>query len=176
MPTPADSPIPIANAGLVLVNPFLPQFFKRLDLLVGGDAGAFEWRSPAAQGRAVHLLQWLVEGRCDRPAPMLALNRLLCGQQPGDPDMGQIEPTVDELAICRSLLDAVIADWPMMKGSSVAALQESFFQRQGKLGRQESAWLVQVERKILDVLVDHVPWSFATIYHRWMSEPVRVNW
>jgi len=163
----------VANAGLVLVGPFLPHFFGRLGLLTEDHAG---WRSPGARDRAVHLLQWLVEGRCDRPATILALNRLLCGQRPDDPDTGAIEPSDEELAACRSLLEVMIANWPMVKESSAAGLQEIFLQRQGRIGRVQSAWRVEVRRKTVDVLVDQVPWSFATIFHRWMSDPIEVTW
>jgi hypothetical protein len=168
--------IAIGNAGLVLANPFLPQFFKRLDLLAPRDSHLAKWRSPAARDRAVHLLQYLVDGQCDRPEPVLALNKLLCGAPLGHPTLAAIEPSEEEMATCRSLLDAIVAGWPMLKGSSVAALQETFLRRGGRIERIEAGWRVDVERKVLDVLVDNVPWSFSMILHPWMREPISVAW
>ena len=168
-----DGRIFVGNAGLVLLNPFLPHFFRRLDLLTDDHNG---WRSPAAQARAVHLLQWLVDGRCDRPDEALALNKLLCGQPLDRSAFAAIEPSAEELGSCRSLLDAVIAAWPALKGSSVAAVQETFIQRAGRIARREPRWDVKVERKTLDVLVDELPWTFSTIVHPWMREPVSVDW
>ena len=168
--------IAIANAGLVLAAPFLPQFFERLDLLDPASSEKKGWRSRQARDRGIHLLQYLVEGRCDRPEPVLALNKLLCGQTLGYPVSASIEPTQAERDICRSLLDAIVAAWPMLKGSSVEALQETFLQREGRIVRIEAGWRVDVERKVLDVMVDSVPWGFSMILHPWMEEPVSVEW
>ncbi len=162
------------NAGLVLVAPYLPPLFERLDLLADGGA---EWRSPAAAGRAVHLLQYLVDGRCDNSASTLALNKLLCGRRADDPVPEWIELSGHEREVCESLLEALVANWPSIQGNSPLALQESFLQRNGTLVRGgDGGWRVHVERKAIDVLVDNVPWSFSIILHRWMEEPVGVVW
>ena len=84
--------------------------------------------------------------------------------------------TNSERSTCDSLLAALIDNWPMLKGSSVAALQETFLQRDGRISRTDSGWKLEVERKVLDVLVDAVPWSFAMILHSWMREPLTVTW
>jgi Contractile injection system tape measure protein len=168
--------IAIANAGLVLATPYLPPLFERLGLIGRNPEGRLAWLSPEARDRAIHLLQYLVEGRCDRPEPMLALNKLLCGQPLSAPTSAGIEPTEQEREMCASLLQAMLAHWPMLKGSSASALQETFFQRAGALVRTGEGWQVEVERKVLDILVDSVPWSFATILHPWMPEPLTVAW
>ncbi len=167
--------IAISNAGLVLAAPFLPTFFERLGLLDDGPEGK-KWRSQDARDRGIHLLQYLVESRCDRPEPFLALNKLLCGQPLGFPVSASIEPTDEELATCDSLLKAILANWPMLRDSSVAALRETFLQREGCIVRIEAGWRVDVERKVLDVLVDSIPWGFSMIFHPWMDEPVSVAW
>jgi hypothetical protein len=172
----AGQRIAVANAGLVLVNPYLPVFFQRLGLLNPADPKGGTWLSKEAQGRAVHLLQYLVDGSCERPEPMLALNKLLCGQALGQPVAAAIEPTAEEKATCRSLLEAMLANWPMLKDSSVEALQETFLQREGCIVRTDAGWRVDVERKVLDVLIDSIPWSFSMILHPWMKEPISVEW
>jgi hypothetical protein len=64
----------------------------------------------------------------------------------------------------------------MLHGSSVAALRETFLQREGCIVRIEGGWRVDVERKVLDVLIDGLPWSFSMILHPWMREPISVVW
>lgn len=165
-----------SNSGLVLTAPFLPRLFSRLELGAPDESGRFAWRSGEARGRAVHLLQWLADERCDAPEPMLALNKLLCGHPLAEPLLPEIEPTGSEIDICRSLLEAMIANWPKLSGSSVAALRETFLQREGCLAVAEEAWKLDVERKTLDVLLDSVPWSFSTIFLPWMKQPLAVAW
>ncbi len=169
-------PIYIDNAGLVLAGVFLPQLFERLDLLARPD-GRAGLRDADAASRAVHLLQYLVDGRCDAPEPALVLNKLLCGLSVGTPVLRAIEPTADELSLCDGLLRAMVAQWEIISSnSSVAALRETFLQRSGRLARRADAWTLRVERKTVDVLVDRIPWSIAVIYHPWMPESLHVTW
>lgn len=173
-PGPGGRRILIANAGLVLAAPFLPRLFERLGLL--GERGLGGPRRQEALGRGVHLLQYMVDGRLDAPEPGLALNKLLCGCDPAEPVQASIDPAADDLAVCDSLLQAILAGWPVMAGSPVAALRENFLQREGLLVRTQEGWRVEVERKALDVLRDSIPWGFSTILHPWMPEPIRVDW
>jgi hypothetical protein len=172
----APRPMFVNNAGLVLTAPYLPQLFRTVELLVDRPEGGQSWRDTEAAARAVHLLQYLVDGRTDAPEPLLPLNKLLCGIDPSWPALAGIEMTEIERATCDSLLAAVIAHWEMMRGSSVAALQETFLQREGRLTRTEAGWTLEVQRKVLDVLVDSVPWSFSFILQPWMTEPLSVTW
>ncbi|MEA3042709.1 MAG: hypothetical protein QOH47_547 [Sphingomonadales bacterium] len=166
----------VANAGLVLLSAYLPRLFQRLDFLAPDPSGRMEWRSLALRERAVHLLQWLADARCDAPEPQLALNKLLCGMHPSEPVAPAIDPTEAELAECRALLAAVIANWPVLGSTSIEALRETFLQREGSLKRAENGWSLEVERKVLDILIDQLPWGFATILHPWMRELVTVDW
>jgi hypothetical protein len=167
--------IALINAGLVLVSPFLPQLFDRLGLLAP-DTGPRDFFNSDARTRGVHLLQFLVDGRCDLPEPLLVLNKLLCGLDPSDPVLAAIEPTAVEMETCQSLLEAMLASWPLMNGSSVAALRETFLAREGVAVRQDEGWRVQVERRTLDVLMERLPWSFSIILHPWMTGPITVEW
>ncbi|HYD31808.1 MAG TPA: contractile injection system tape measure protein, partial [Azospirillaceae bacterium] len=75
-------PIHVGNAGLVLLNPFLPLFLERLGVLTPEAEGIPRVTGLAAASRAVHLLQYLADGRCDRSEPALVLNKVLCGLEP----------------------------------------------------------------------------------------------
>jgi hypothetical protein len=166
----------VGNAGLVLLHPYLPTLFERLGLLVTGDDDRPVIPPGDPASRAVHLLQYLADGRLDRPEPELVLNKLLCGQPTFQPVARSIAPTQADLEICDDLLRAVIANWPILADTSPAALQETFLQREGRLRHGDGKWTLQVQRKTLDVLVDQVPWSFAVVYHRWMTDPIYVTW
>lgn len=172
----AADAILVANAGLVLASSYLPLFFRTLDLVVPDDDGALAWRSLVLRERAVHLLQWLVDERCDAPEPQLALNKLLCGIDPSEPVDAAIAPGESELAACRMLLRTIQAGWPPLGGSSLGALRETFLQRDGVLLRDDQGWTLAVERKVVDILLDQLPWGFSLIRHSWMPSPLRVDW
>ncbi|HEX8578884.1 MAG TPA: contractile injection system tape measure protein, partial [Allosphingosinicella sp.] len=173
-PEPGGRKIHVRNAGLVLAAPFLPQLFDGLGLL--GEQGLGSPRPEEALSRGIHLLQYLVDGRLNAPEPVLALNKLLCGADPAEPVLASIEPSADDLATCDSLLEAIAAHWPVMAGSSTAALQELFLQREGALSKTDEGWRLDVERKTIDVLRDAIPWGFSMILLPWMPELLKVDW
>jgi len=166
----------VSNAGLVLFNPFLPLFFERIGVLTQDAEGIPRVMGLEATSRAVHLLQYLVDGRCDAPEPELALNKLLSGVPLAAPVSRAIELADADRMLCDQLIGAVIANWPILKNTSAAGLRETFIQRAGRLRREADRWTLDVQRKTLDVLVDQIPWNRALVYHRWMAEPVHVNW
>lgn len=181
-PAPADErpaepgdAIFIDNAGLVLLNPYLPTLFARLDLLTDTEKGP-RVVGIEAMSRGVHLLQYIADGSCDRPEPLLVLNKLLCGLPTAQPIEPWIEPSDADRVTCDGLIAAIIAGWPSIANSSPAALRETFFRREGRLQRCGEGWRLRVQRRTLDVLVDRIPWSFALVCHRWMTDPVHVEW
>lgn len=172
----AGDHIYVANAGLVLFHPFLPLFFERLGILTPDVHGVPRIMGIEAASRAVHLLQYLVDARCDAPEPELALNKLLSGVPIAAPVARAIELTDADRMLCDQLIQAVISNWPSISNTSAAGLRETFLQREGRLRRETDRWTLDVQRKTIDVLVDQIPWSRALVYHRWMAEPVHVNW
>lgn len=169
-------PIYIDNAGLVLTGPFLPHLFQTLDLLDSGEDGRAGLRDHEAISRPVHLLQYLVDGRTAAPEPLLVLNKILCGVPPSTPIAGEIELTDGEREMCERLLRAMIENWKSISNTSIAGLQETFLRRDGRLERSDEGWKLRVQRKTVDVLVDQIPWSISLIYHRWMPQPLYVEW
>jgi hypothetical protein len=162
----------VKNAGLVLAAPYLPTLFARLHLL--GPDGRF--RSGEAGGRGVRFLQYLIDERLEATEPLLALNKLLCGLAAEAPVPERIEADAEERATCDSLLAAMLANWPTMCGSSVAALRETYLHREGQLAQADGAWRLDVPRKPFDALLDSLPWSFHTVLHPWMGAPLTVSW
>jgi hypothetical protein len=171
----------IANAGLVLFNPFLPRFFERLGLLTpaADDDGAPSIQGLEARSRAVHLLQWLVDGRLETPEPDLALNKVLAGIDLSAPILPGHAASDDDLAIAQGLLEAVIQHWPPLANTSLAGLRETFLLREGRLElptMEINQWTLVVQRRTVDILMNQMPWPLSPVRHRWMPAPLFVDW
>jgi hypothetical protein len=170
----------IANAGLVLFNPFLPRFFERLGLLTpASDDGPPTIQGLEARSRAVHLLQWLVDERLETPEPDLALNKVLAGIDLTEPILPGHAASDDDLAIAQGLLEAVIQHWPPLANTSPAGLRETFLQREGRLElptMEDNRWTLVVQRRTVDILMNQMPWPLSPVRHRWMPAPLFVDW
>ena len=165
--------IDVGNAGLVLLGSYLPRLFEALSLTEGN---AFD--DEAARERAVHLLQFAVDG-ADETAPesRLVLNKLLCGLVPGAPIDRRFRATATERALVESLLEGVIAHWTILGSTTVDGLRQTFLQRRGRLETRDGGgrWLV-VEAGSFDMLIDHLPWGYTMQKLPWMEEVLNVEW
>jgi hypothetical protein len=180
---PAREGLHIAQAGLILVAPFLTLFFERLDLVVRPSVP--EDRSPEDRakptlrdpGTALALLHFLATGR-DNPVDFeLPLAKILCGisWEKAVPLPTSLAPALRKEAL--QLLESVVGHWTVLKGTSVEALRESFLQRPGKLTRTPKGdWLLQVEQRAFDMLLQQLPWSFQLIRLPWMSQVLHTEW
>jgi Contractile injection system tape measure protein len=171
---PGDAiPLYIANAGLVLAAPYLPRLWSMLDL---ADTRAFV--HPAAAHRAVHLTQFLVTGDADPPTPehRLVLNKLLCGVPIAEPIAAAIDISDTEREAMLGLLTSMIQHWKILGSTSIAGLRESFLQREGRLLCNDDAWTLQVQPRAFDMLLDQIPWGYATLRFPWMKRLIHVDW
>lgn len=161
----------INNAGLVLLAPYLPRYFDMLGLMDGK-----EFKDLVAAERGVHLLQYLVNESTDSFEYQLVLNKLLCGVGTGVPICKSIEISDQEKEASESLLQGIIANWPVLKNTSVEGLRESFMQREAHLQLKADAWHLLVQTKAFDMLLDSLPWGYSTIKLAWMKNPIYVEW
>ncbi|GAB3899952.1 hypothetical protein GCM10028803_21980 [Larkinella knui] len=169
----ADGPAAhyISNAGLVLLHPFLHSLFRELGLLA-----ETRWVDQTAQNRAVLLCQYAVTGQPVMPESDLLLAKILCGMPPEWPVEAELALMPNEEAEVRKLLEAVVSHWKALKNASVASVQESFLQRDGKLSRKDGGWRLQVDPQTIDILLDRLPWGFSLIKSAFMSEILYVEW
>lgn len=162
----------VENAGLVLLAGFLPRFFERLGLL--DDGGML---TAAGRTRGVSLLQYLASGdKAVAPEFLLPLNKVLCGLAPLDLitiDQPVRESDVDEADL---LLRAVIEHAPILNKMSSDGFRGSFLLRKGVLESADGTWLMRVERKTYDIVLDQLPWNFTWIRTPWMPTTLRVEW
>lgn len=168
----ADRAIYVDNAGVVLAGPYIPMLFDRLRLT---RAGRFV--DDAAVERAIHLLQFMVDGEeVAAPEHRLALNKLLCGLDFRTPLSREFRIEDHERETIESLLKAMIERWSIIGRTSVAGLRESFFQRQGALTAEAEAWRLKVQPRAFDMLIDQIPWGFTTQRMPWMAQVLYVDW
>ena len=161
----------VADAGLVLLWPFLTHFLRYL-----GFTEDHRFRDPAAQQRAAAVLRATATGEREVVEYQLPLARILCGlalDVPIDPG-----PPVrdDEAEQGTQLLQAVIARAPVLGKMSVPGLRGSFLLRDGVLGVRDGTWLLRVERRGYDLVLDRFPWAFDWLKLPWMEMAMRVEW
>ncbi len=162
----------IKNAGLVILNPYLPSFFKELELCDGK-----KFNSAEAAERAAHLLQYLATNNEDNfEEHDMLLNKILCGIEIEAPFTIDFKITEKERTECKDLLEAVAANWTALKGTSGEGIRDAFFIREGILERQANGWNLKVEKTTIDILIDKLPWGISIISMPWSVIKIFVNW
>ena len=161
----------IENAGLCLLSPYLPSLWKNLAYT---ENNSFKNHLDAC--KAVALIEYMATGLIDQPEYRLQFNKLLCGFSVHDLPAENINPTENETAEADSLLEAVISNWKAIKSTSINGFRGSFLQRKGILTEKENHWLLQIERKDYDILLNSLPWGYSTIKFPWMNKHIQVEW
>lgn len=164
--------IPVYNAGLVLFHPFLISFFDKLGLLEYRK----HFKSAAYQIRAAHLLHELSGFRKDSLEHLMLFNKLLCGINITFPINAGFKISENEKQEAEKLLKAVICNWSIIKNTSVTGFQESFVCRRGALERSDRDWILRVETKGIDILLDDIPWNIHIISFPWNDFLIHVDW
>lgn len=167
----AGDSVPIDNAGLILLWPFLGSFFGHLGLLEERD-----FKDLAARQRAVGLLQVLATPQARIAEYALPLNKLLCNLEQMHPFEFGPRLKKRELRECNQLLEAVIAQAPILRNMSPDGFRGSFLLRNGVLSARAGHWLLQVEAQTYDIVLDRLPWNRDWIKLPWMEAPLRVEW
>lgn len=163
--------IAVADAGLVLLHPFLPALFEARGLAA---AGAFP--GEAEQLRAVQLTAALAAGDVAREEPDMIMAKLLCGWPLDEPLPRDTALSAEDRAEGEALLRAAVAHWTALGQASPAALRETFLTRPGRLRAREDAWELEVERRGADVLLERLPWALSLVRLPWMPRPLQVIW
>lgn len=162
----------IRNAGLVLLSPYFPRLFSMLHLL----DGARKLSDPENQVKAIFYMQYLVTAEKEVPEYELFLNKLMSGY----PVEESFSPFFDfgeaEKQILLSLLNSIKCNWNQMKNTSIEGFRNSFLLREGVLEEKDDRWVLTVEPRAYDLLLDTLPWSYSPVKFSWMNKPIYVKW
>ncbi len=160
----------INNAGLVILNAYLPFFFERCGYL--DEQGL----SPELAGKAALLLQYVFNPEDSFSEESLPLNKLLCGLALDDNVPSTFEVSELEDKMTEQMLEAIISHWDLIKNSSPQGFRESWLWRVGRLTQKETHWELQVEERPFDVLMDYKPFSITPVNFAWMPVSIEVTW
>lgn len=161
----------IGNAGLVLLHPYLKTFFVNLGLVKEG-----KFISKRARFKAIHVLQFLMDGELEHPEHMLTLNKLLCGWPINAAVPLSISLSEAERQACEDFIAAVISMWEQMKNSSHANFRGSFLMREGLLRKEQEDWSLRVAPRAYDVLLQSLPWGYSVVNNSLMDTIIYVEW
>jgi len=100
----------------------------------------------------------------------------LCGIKLSAPITRRIRTRAREREAIEGLLRGMIENWKTIGHTSVKGFRESFLQRRGRLTLKDDAWHLKVEQRAFDMLLDSIPWGFATIKYPWMERVLYVKW
>jgi hypothetical protein len=165
-------PIYLNQAGLVMLFPFIESFFKTVQVIEDK-----RFTDEMARAKAVHLLHYLATGKTGAGEYDLILEKILCGVPLGMPIERDVVLSENDLKLANDLLGVVINYWTALGTCSVDGLRETFLQRPAKLTvSAEGNWLLQVERRTVDILMDKLPWGCSMVKTAWMSQFMVVEW
>lgn len=164
----------IDNAGLVITHVFLENLFEAVEFRQDK-----KFVNENAHQKAVLLTGYLVNEETEYPEHDLLLNKILCGLPVECPLPLLLNITTQQKAESIELLQAITDNWkyngrPVC--TTIGNLRSSFLQRQGKLIKNDNAWLLQVERQGYDILLNGLSWGIGTIKLPWMENILHVEW
>jgi hypothetical protein len=158
----------IDNAGAVIFAAFLPALFKQLELEKNGVI-----QNPDL---AVMLIQYCVTGNAKIAEYELVLPKILCGLDIEFPVNTGTKISINQKKEVDEMLLSLIEYWSVLKNTSINGLRESFFKRSSKLSMVNNEWLLQVEQKPFDMLLQQLPWSISMIKLPWMTNLLKTEW
>jgi hypothetical protein len=163
--------IPVADAGLVLFHPFLPELFTRCGFWVGKA-----FTGPSEQHAAARLLGNIAHSDAEADEAVLTLAKVLTGIEPPEAVLDPEPPDPEAIAKADALIGAVLDHWSALKSQDHDFLREVFVRRAGHLSRTDDGWSLRVESLAQDVLLDRLPWGIGVVRLPWMTQFMTVRW
>lgn len=169
-----DGRYQIPNAGLCLLAPWFVRLFDMLGYL---DFERSAFKDTSSKIRAVFLLQYLVYGeeRQYKESDLL-FNRLLTDIPVTIPLPKSLSLSEKEKETADGMIAGVKANWQKMDGTSINGFRKSFISRNGVMSRPNDHWVITVEEKAYDIMLDTVPWGFRQIRLPWLKTFIQVVW
>jgi hypothetical protein len=161
----------ISNAGMVLLHPFISTLFSRAGLT---QAGKFV--DEENQSKAAMLLQYAAMGSVSNKEYELVLNKLLVGLNPEEVLNTDIKITLEDKELVDGMINAIMQQWDKMKNTSLEGFRNSFLIREGFISYKDDSWVLRVEQRAYDIILQTLPWSFGMVKFSWMNKPLIVEW
>lgn len=163
----------IINAGLIITHPFLSHLFKTLQYLNLDN----KFKNEASKWRAVYLLHYLATGNNDEVEETeLAISKILCGMEIRDAVPTTLKLNQGEKDMAEELLTVLISRWEKLGQTSNEGLRGTFISREGIIEKQEDAYLLTVENRGVDILLDYLPWNISLIKQPWLNNIIYTTW
>lgn len=158
----------ISNAGAVIIAPFLTRLFQ--------NTGLYKEGKITDEEKTLCLVHYCITGANDAAEFELLLPKILCGVPVQQAVSVLVELNDEIINEADEMLASVIEHWNVLKNTSVDGLRQAFLQRNGKISFSNDKWLLQVEQKAHDVLLQQLPWSFSMVQLPWMKEILHTEW
>ncbi len=167
-----DRPVPVSNAGLILLWPLLPGFLTHLGLLKNKA-----FINEEAQHKAVCWLDWLIWNDGDiHSYDRTPLTRYICGLPLDTQIDSWHSPPEAQRAEMQQWLNGLPSLLPGLHRCSADDLRHLFMQRPGSLNIQKSPCTLDIEPNASDILLAQIPWPLHSILLPWMTEALEVVW
>ena len=160
----------VQNAGLILIHPFIKTFFEHCDLI---DLKTQQLINPEL---CAHLLHYIATGKTNAPEYDMVFEKFLCNIPMQQTINRHIKLSRKHKTQAKNVIESVQHNWSSMKKSSVALLQNEFFQRPGKLVVTDHDYTLTVEQKTQDILLKNLGWGLGLIKLPWKKKFMFVNW
>lgn len=160
----------IQNAGIILIHPFMKTFFEHCELF---DPETQQLTDPEL---CAHLLHYIATGTTNAPEYDMAFEKFLCNIPMNRTINRHIKLSRKHKTQAKNVIESVQHNWNPMKKSSVALLQNEFFQRSGKLVVTNHDYTLTVERKTQDILLEKLGWGIGLVKLPWKEKFLFINW
>ncbi len=159
----------VTNAGLILLHPFLKQFFKSCGFL--NDKNQL-----LKQEEAVHTLHYLATKKEQQLESNLVFEKFLCNVSIHQSIARDVVLSAAVKQKAEELLQSVVENWGILKNASTDLIRYEFLQRSGRLDLTKDNPQITVERKTQDILLDKLPWNYSLCKLPWMNNLIFTDW
>jgi hypothetical protein len=159
----------IQNTGLILLHPYLKDFFFNCDLL-SDDSKILD------PELAIHLLHYVATKKEKQFESNMVFEKFLCGVPIQKTIRRNIHIPNELKQKSEELLEGVIANWTSLNNASPDLLRNEFLQRSGKISFKDDNPKIVVERKVYDILLDKIPWTLSICKLPWISKLIFTDW
>ena len=158
----------VDNAGVVLLHPFLPRCFDKLGVARDGTL--------VRPARAALLLHHLATGALTAEEHELVLAKVLCGLPIESPVPREAPITPEEQAEATAVLESTVRHWDVLRNTTADGLRGNFLSRHGRIELREADWMLRIEPRSYDMLLESLPWGISHVKLPWMPRMMHVEW